>query len=260
MSAGSPAQPRAPAQVPWPIAPSPEAEAFYAESLGELERLGLPFLVAGTYALAVHTGIQRPTKDLDILCTAGDFPRILGHFQEIGWEIEIEDERWIGKVRRGELFFDLIFGSGNGTLPVNPEWFTEACSAELLGHRVLIVSPTEMVWSKIFIQLRHRYDGPDIMHVILKAHDRIDWHRLLKNMEPYWELLLAHLINYRWIYPAERDHVPRWLMDELAGRLHEQLELPAPKLRICRGPMLSRFDYQVDMREWGYGVHDSSGA
>ena len=43
----------------------------------ELSSLGLPFLLAGTYAVSAYTGITRPTKDLDIFCKAGDYPRIL---------------------------------------------------------------------------------------------------------------------------------------------------------------------------------------
>ncbi len=60
------------------------AEPFYADALGTLAGLGVPFLLAGTYALSAYTGIERPTKDLDIFCKPGDFPRILGHFQELG--------------------------------------------------------------------------------------------------------------------------------------------------------------------------------
>src|SRR4051794_15502479 len=80
---------------------SPGAEAFYAEALQELTRLGLPFLLAGTYALSAYTGITRPTKDLDVFCKAGDYPRILAHFQSLGYAVEIEDERWLGKVYKG---------------------------------------------------------------------------------------------------------------------------------------------------------------
>jgi hypothetical protein len=98
-----------------PVAASPQAEAFYGEVLRELARSGLPVLLAGTYAVSVYTGISRRTKDLDIFCRAGDFPRILAHFKERGYAIEIEDERWIAKVRKGEQFFDLIFASANGT-------------------------------------------------------------------------------------------------------------------------------------------------
>ena len=72
-----------------------------------------------------------------------------------------------------------------------------------------------MIWSKAFIQLRHRYDGADIAHLILKQHAQIDWRRLLGYVDLHWEVLLVHLLNFRWAYPSERDCVPRWLMGTL---------------------------------------------
>src|SRR5262249_47781668 len=105
-----------------PVAASPQAEAFYGEVLDELNRSGIPFLLAGTYAVAAYTGISRPTKDLDVFCRAGDCPRILGHFKALGCALEIEDERWIAKVRKGEHFFDIIYASANGTMPVGDQW------------------------------------------------------------------------------------------------------------------------------------------
>ena len=236
-----------------PSLPSPEAERFYADSLRELTAAGHPFLLSGTYAVSAYTGIVRPTKDLDVFCRAGDFPRILHHFQDLGCEIEIEDERWLGKVKRDGIFFDVIFASSNGTMPVNDGWFERARQIEVFGTPVRIVSPTELVWSKAFIQLRHRFDGADVMHVILKQHAQIDWRALLFYMENHWEVLLAHLMNFRWIYPTERDHVPRWLMDELTERLRLQLDLPPPRMKVCRGRMFSRIDYRVDVQDWGFG-------
>jgi hypothetical protein len=235
-----------------PIATSPAAEAFYGEVLRELTRSGLPFLLAGTYAVCAYTGISRPTKDLDVFCRAGDFPRILAHFKSLGFTTEIEDERWIAKARRGEHFFDIIFASANGTMPVGDQWFDHARQAEILGERVRLVSPTELIWSKAFIQLRHRYDGADIVHVILKQHEQVDWARLLSYMELHWEVLLMHLLNFRWIYPTERDHVPRWLMDELLDRLRHQRDLPPPQMKICRGRMFSRIDYDIAVKDWGF--------
>ena len=154
----------------------PESEAFYAEALRELNQLGLPFLLAGTYALSAYTGITRPTKDLDIFCKAGDYTRVLSHFKNLGYSVEIEDDRWLGKVFKGQYFFDVIFASSNGTMPIGDQWFENARQIEVFGSPVRIVGPTELVWSKCFIQLRHRYDGADVAHTILKAHDQIDWH------------------------------------------------------------------------------------
>ena len=236
-----------------PTAPSALAEAFYADALRELSKLGLPFLLGGTYALSVYTGITRATKDLDIFCKPSDYTSILQHFKRLGYAVEIEDERWIAKVFRGEHFFDLIFASWHGAMPVSDRWFDHAPRVEIFGMPVRVIAPTELFWSKAFVQLRHRYDGADIVHLILKQLERIDWRRLLDYMDLHWEVLLVHLLNFRWAYPSERDHVPRWLMDELLGRLERQLDLPPPRVKICRGRMFSPIDYEPAVREWGFG-------
>jgi hypothetical protein len=235
-----------------PNSPSPRAEAFYGRILRELLDSGLPFLVAGSYAVSAYTGMCRPTKDLDVFTTAGDFPRILARLQQRGHAITVEDERWIGKVHDGDEFVDVIFGSANGMVPVQEDWFAHARQLELLGLRVPTLGPTELIWSKAFVQNRHRFDGADVVHIILKQHEHIDWRRLLSHMDMHWEVLLAHLLNFRWIYPSERRHIPRWLIDELLDRLTQQLELPSPQLRICRGRMFSQTDYRHAVAEWGF--------
>jgi hypothetical protein len=122
-----------------PTVPSVVAEAFYADALRELSKLGLPFLLAGTYALSVYTGITRATKDLDILCKPSDYPRILERFKRLGCAIEIEDERWIAKVSRGEHFFDLIFASWHGTTSVSDGWFEHAPRVAVFGIPVRVM-------------------------------------------------------------------------------------------------------------------------
>ena len=239
-----------------PTAPSARAEAFYADAIRELSTLGLPFLLAGTYALSAYTGVARATKDLDILCKPSDYPRILSHFKELGYAVEIEDDRWLAKVFQGEHFFDVIFASWHGTVPVSDQWFDHAARIEVLGTPVHVLGPTELIWSKAFVQLRHRYDGADIAHLILKQHHRIDWQRLLGYMDLHWEVLFAHILNFRWIYPSERERVPRWLIDELRVRLKQQLELPPPRIKICRGRMLSEVDYAPDVAQWGFADAD----
>jgi hypothetical protein len=48
------------------IQPPPAAEAFYSEVLQLMARSDIPFLLSGTFALASYTGIDRPTKDVDV--------------------------------------------------------------------------------------------------------------------------------------------------------------------------------------------------
>lgn len=235
-----------------PTLKHPDAEAFYTEALHILVETGIPFLLAGTYAVSAYTGISRETKDLDVFCKPGDYPRILAHFKQAGYAIEVEDDRWIGKVYKGPHFFDVIFASSNGAMPIGDAWFEQARQITVFGSPVRILGPTDLVWSKCFIQLRHRYDGADVAHTILKAHEDIDWRRLLSCMEAHWEVLLVHLLNFRWIYPTERDAVPAWLIDELLDRLQAQRALPLPQMKVCRGRMVSRVDYEIDVREWGF--------
>ena len=232
--------------------PPPEAVDFYAESLRLLKESGVPFLLSGTYALSCFTGIVRPTKDLDVFCKPSDAPKILAFFKARGYEIEVEDERWIGKVWRGENFFDVIFNISSASIPITDEWFTNVYEAEVYGTTVRITPPTEFVLSKVFLQTRYRYDGADVAHVILKKHGEIDWQRLLNAMELYWEVLLIQILNFRFIYPTERDLIPRWLFDELIDRIKAQAELPPGGIRICRGRLLSPTDFVVDVSTWGF--------
>ncbi len=231
--------------------PPAEAQAFFAEALHLLKESGIPFVLSGTYAVTAYTGISRPTKDLDVFCKAGDYPRILAYFQARGYRAEVEDERWIAKVWKEDRFIDIIFAMSNGAIAVTDDWFGDDV-INVYGAQVRITPPTALLLSKAFIQDRYRFDGADINHVILKQADNIDWERVLEAMEPYWEVLLAHLMNFRFAYPTERDNVPRWLMAELVGRLQAQVDLPPARVKVCRGRLFSPRDYVVDITEWGF--------
>lgn len=228
------------------------AEAFYAKVLRELLDEEIPFLVGGGYAVSAYIGIDRATKDLDIFTAPGGFGRLLSFIKGKGYSIAIEDDRWIGKIQSGEYYVDVIFGSANGMVPVEEDWFHRSCELEIVGLRVPVLSPTDLIWSKALIKDRQRYDGADITNLILTQHQTIDWRRLLAHMDPHWEVLLSMLLDFRWVYPSEREHLPRWLMEELIQRLCLQLDLPPPQRKVCRGRLFSRSDYKHAIAAWGY--------
>jgi hypothetical protein len=228
------------------------SDTFYAEALGILSEKGLPHLLGGTFAVNAYTGLNRPTKDMDVFCRPGDYPAILAAFRDAGHETVIKDERWLAKVWCKHHFFDLIFSCTVAISPITDAWFAERHTTTIYGREVPIIPPTELLWSKAFVQTRERFDGADMAHIILCQHERIDWRRLLQHMDAYWEVLLIHLLNFRFVYPSERDRVPRWLLDELLERLTTRADLPAPQTRVCRGRLYSRTDYLIDVTEWGY--------
>ena len=234
------------------IQPSRKAEAFYSEVLELMARSEIPFLVSGTYALASYTGIDRPTKDVDVFAKAGDALKMLSFFKDNGFDVEIVDERWLARITRGKLFVDIIYNMPTVTTHVTDEWFEGAPETELFGAKVRLVPPTQFIWSKIFVQDHHRYDGADVVHMILRRHKEINWEQLLSHMELYWEVLLIALLNFRFIYPSERDVVPKWLMDELLERLRDQADVKGPGKRVCRGRIFSPRDYAIDVDQWGF--------
>jgi hypothetical protein len=79
----------------------------------------------------------------------------------------------------------------------------------------------------------------------------MDWKHLLARFDPHWEVLLGHLITFRFAFPSEKDQVPGWVMRELIARLEAAESAPAPGGKICRGTLLSRTQYLYELHE-GY--------
>jgi hypothetical protein len=223
-----------------------------ASALRALDEAGVPFLVAGAYAFFEYTGIFRDTKDLDVFLRERDLEPAFRALEKVGFRTHVEDPGWIGKGWQGDYFVDLIFSSGNGVAAVDDAWFDHARPGRVMGVDVLLAPPEEMIWSKSFVVERERYDGHDVNHLILAAADEMDWRRVLRRFDRYWEVLFAHLLFFRFAYPSERSKVPGWLVEELTRRAlaHEQEgDHPDP---ICRGNLLSRVQYQHDLEHRGY--------
>src|SRR5206468_11362342 len=113
------------------LKPPPAAEAFYSEVLKLMAQSGIPFLVSGTYALASYTGIDRPTKDVDVFPKAGDALKMLHYCKQHGLDVEIVDQRWLYRVTRGELFVAIITNMPTLTTHAPAEWFVNAPETEL---------------------------------------------------------------------------------------------------------------------------------
>ena len=64
-------------------------------------------------------------------------------------------------------------------------------------------------------------------------------------------MLLSHLILFGFVYPGERTLIPAAIMDELMARLRSETNTVGPQ-RLCRGTLLSRQQYLVDIRDWGF--------
>lgn len=228
------------------------AQSFYVAALKQLQKADIPFMVGGAFSLQKYAEVARDTKDLDIFCKAGDSARLLAALADAGYTTQVTDPNWLAKAFDGEHFVDLISNSRNGLCPVDDLWLEYAPKAEVLGLSVKLVPAEEVLWTKVYVQARSRFDGSDVNHILRKMGHELDWERILRRFEVHWELLLGALATFQFVYPAERDHVPDWLMEELLRRMRQSRDLPSSEDRLCRGPYLDGASYEADIKDWGY--------
>ncbi len=222
---------------------------LYRTVLASLHDAGIPFVVGGTYALERIAGLTRRTKDLDLFILGDDWPIIERALAASGVEAHLEFAHWLAKATRGHDLVDLIFAGGNGLARVDMEWIGHGTPGVVLGFPVHICPPEEMIWSKSFVMERERFDGADVLHIIRRSGRDLDWNRLRRRFGEHGNVLLAHLLLFLFTYPDARDVVPQWLLDDLWAR---RATPPEVADRVCRGTLLSRAQYLVDVHAWGY--------
>ena len=227
---------------------------FHRRSVAALQEANVPFLIGGAYVVEVYAGVSRRTKDFDLYVRPHHVDTALDALARAGYVTELTFPHWLAKARRRRDYVDLIFRAGNGLCEVDDSWFERAHDDELLGLHVKLCAPEEMIWMKAFIMERERFDGGDIAHILVSCAEKVDWEHLVDRFGPDWRVLLSHLVLFGYIYPSEQGRIPAAVMDDLIGRLRK--EAPAGgHQRLCRGTLLSRKQYLVDVQKWGF--HDA---
>lgn len=230
-----------------------ESSAFYRDILHILQESEYDFMLGGAFAMYHYAGVYRDTKDLDIFCKSNEYPKILKLFAAAGYHVELTDVRWLAKVFHGDYFIDIIFDSVNHICTVDDSWYDHAATGTFVDIPVRFIPAEELLWCKMYVQNRERYDNADINHILLRYGKQLDWKRLLDRLDAHWHLLLSSLLIFQFVYPADyRDIIPQWLFDELLTRAKEQYDLPPPLEKVCRGPLIDQTQYQIDIKDWNY--------
>lgn len=229
---------------------------FYLDSLNILNERKISFLLGGAHALQYYTNIKRDTKDLDIFCLESDYFEIEQIFKANGYEAHLADERWIGKVIKNDYLIDVIFNSYNSLCPVVSSWFEDAQSRDFFGIKVKIPSAETIFWTKLYIKHRDRFDGADLNHLILRQGHIMNWNSILQRSAGHHQLLLAQLLEFLFVYPGHQCQIPDWVFKLLmaeAEQLKNSLKDPMPN--ICRGPLIDRRSYDIDVLQWGFETY-----
>src|SRR6476661_149064 len=229
-----------------------EEREVYRRALQALNAASLPYVVAGAYAIYEHTGIYRQTKDLDLFVEPSAVLPAAHALHEAGFVMRLEDLHWLAKGTVGDRFVDLIYGMGNGIAWIDEQWRARGRQSVLAAQPVVVAPAEELIWHRLFISERHRHDMSDIQHLLLCVGDSLDWERLLARVGAHWPLLLAQLQMFSYVYPGYRSNVPAWVMEQLIEQARADIGRDEEDADLTRGPLISRFSFAIDVREWGF--------
>ena len=229
-----------------------EERDVYKRALEAINAAGVPYVVAGAYAIYEHTGIYRKTKDLDLFFEPSAVVDAARALRAAGFVTRLEDPHWLAKATYGEVFVDLIYGMGNGVAPIDSGWVEHSRPGILAATPVRIAPPEELVWHRLFISERHRHDMADILHLLLCVGETFDWERLVGRAGDHWPLLLAQLVTFGYVYPGYRSNVPEWVWEQLLDRARGEITRDSGEQDFTRGSLISRFSFTIDVREWGF--------
>lgn len=221
---------------------------FYREVLGTLTKARVPFLIGGAFAYCRYAGIDRRTKDLDLMIEEETWPELARVLRAAGIFTKRTFPHWLGKALSPAGQVDIIFNGGSTLTPVDAECLAHGVPAMVLGHRALLCPPEELLWSKSFVMERERFDGGDVLHLLRAQADQLDWQRLCRRFAGHEAVLRSHLILFAYVYPSEAWRIPSWV-DEL---LAEKAATAATDVKVCRGTYLSRAQYLADVEDGGY--------
>ena len=229
-----------------------EEREVYKRALEALNTAGVQYVVAGAYAIYEHTGIYRKTKDLDLFFQPTAVLPAAQALRDAGFVMRLEDEHWLAKATAGEYFVDLIYGMGNAIAFIDEGWIRHSHQGILAATPVRIAPAEELIWHRLFISERHRHDMSDIVHVILCRGESLDWHRLLQRVGVNWPLLLSQVLMFTYVYPGYKSNIPSWVREQLLETARHEFAREEEDVNVTRGPMISRFSFTIDVREWGF--------
>jgi hypothetical protein len=221
----------------------------YRQVLRALGAAGVHVVVGGAWAVEHYVALGRATSDLDVMICPGELPCAVAVLADRGGRVIGRDQTQT-RVAVGDGEIDFVHHLAQGEYEVGPEWLSHARPARLFGIASLVAAPEEIVWSKLFVAARHRFDGADIVHLLRATGKSFDWTRLERYCAPYPELLLAFLTLFAFCYPSERRLIPRRLWDVLLPAYLAPAEAGAPT--VCRGTLLDRHSFEFDLQAKGF--------
>ena len=150
-------------------------QAALRQSTAALKSDGVPFALAGGYALWVH-GAPEPEHDVDLVVTEADVPAAVKSLDGAGLRIVRPPEDWLFKAYLDDTLVDVLHRlNGN---PVPQELISSAEEFEVLGLRIPVLPATDIMTTKLLSLSEHYCDFAALLPVVRAVREQLDWTRI----------------------------------------------------------------------------------
>ncbi|MCZ2827129.1 MULTISPECIES: nucleotidyltransferase [unclassified Modestobacter] len=145
-----------------------------------LKRDGLPFALAGGYALWAH-GAPESENDVDFVVAEADTERAAGVLAAAGFEVVRPSEDWLFKARNDGVLVDLLHRLVGE--PVTAELLDRAEERDVLGIRMPVLPATELLSAKLRAMTELYCDMAGLLPHVRAVREQLDWPRLRKEVD-----------------------------------------------------------------------------
>jgi predicted nucleotidyltransferase len=145
-----------------------------------LKRDGVPFALAGGYALWAH-GAPESENDVDFVIAEDDTDRAANVLEGAGFEVIRPPEDWLFKVLVDGVVVDLLHRVVGE--PVTAEMLDRSEQMDLVGIRLPVLPATDLVISKLRSMTEHYCDFGRLLPHVRAVREQLDWERLRKEVD-----------------------------------------------------------------------------
>jgi hypothetical protein len=144
-------------------------------SASALKADAVPFALAGSYALWVY-GAPESTHDVDLVVAEGTVELAVHSLAEEGFDIERPPEDWLFKAHLDGAVVDVLHRL-NG-IPVDAELLERAEMHEVLGLRIPVLHPTDVISTKLKALSERYCDFGELLPPVRAVREQLDWARI----------------------------------------------------------------------------------
>ena len=149
-------------------------EALKRVAVG-LKRSGLRFALAGGYAAWVY-GAPEPVHDVDFVVARTDAEQAYAVLEDVRLRVEQPPEDWLFKVFTDGTMVDVVHRLNSS--PVDLSVLDRAEEIEVLSIVMPVLSPTDVLTSKLNALDEHCCDYSKLLPVARALRERVDWDRV----------------------------------------------------------------------------------